>query len=75
MSENNFVLPGDVIITGDYTPEQNVTLDGDKLISTTIGFSEIKDNLATVTTLTGFYSPKTDDLVIGKVISHNALSW
>ena len=75
MSENNFVLPGDVIITGDYTPEQNVTLDGDKLVSTTIGFSEIKDNLATVTTLTGFYSPKTDDLVIGKVISHNALSW
>ena len=75
MSENQFVLPGDVIITGDYTPEQNVTLEGDKLVSTTIGFSEIKDNLATVTTLTGFYSPKTDDLVIGKVISHNALSW
>ena len=75
MSENQFVLPGDVIITGDYTPEQNVTLDGDKLISTTIGFSEIKDNLVTVTTLSGFYSPRTDDLVVGKVISHNALSW
>ena len=75
MSENQFVLPGDVIITGDYTPEQNVTLEGDKLISTTIGFSEIKDNLVTVTTLSGFYSPRTDDLVVGKVISHNALSW
>ena len=75
MSENQFVLPGDVIITGNYTPEQNVILDGDRLVSTTTGFSEIKNNLVTVTTLTGFYSPRTDDLVIGKVISHNALSW
>ena len=25
--------------------------------------------------MTGFYSPSTDDLVVGKVISHNALSW
>ena len=42
MSQNQFVFPGDVIITGDYRPEQNVTLDGDELISTAIGFSEIK---------------------------------
>ena len=75
MSQNQFVFPGDVITTGDYRPEQNVTLDGDKLISTAIGFSEIKEDLVTVIPLTGFYSPRIDDLVIGKIISHNALSW
>ena len=75
MSQNQFVFPGDVIITGDYRPEQNVTLDGDKLISTAIGFSEIKEALVTVIPLTGFYSPRIDDLVIGKIISHNAMSW
>ena len=75
MNQNQSVLPGDVITTGDYRPDQNVTLDGDRLISTAVGFSEIKDNLVTVTPLTGFYSPKIDDLVIGKIISHNALSW
>ena len=75
MSENQFVLPGDVIVTGDYRPEQNVVLEGNKLMSTAIGFSEIKDDLVTVTPLTGLYTPKTDDLVIGKIISHNALSW
>ena len=75
MSQNQSVLPGDVITTGDYRPEQNVTLDGDKLISTAIGFSEIKEDLVTVIPLTGFYSPRIDDLVIGKIISHNALSW
>jgi len=75
MSENQFVLPGDVIVTGDYRPEQNVMLEGNKLVSTAIGFSEIKDDLVTVTPLTGLYTPKTDDLVIGKIVSHNALSW
>ena len=75
MSENQFVLPGDVIATGDYRPEQNVILDGDRLVSTAIGFSEINDDLVTVYPLTGFYNPNIDDLVIGKIISHNALSW
>jgi len=75
MSENQFVLPGDVIVTGDYRPEQNVILEGNRLMSTAIGFSEIKDDLVTVTSLIGLYTPKTDDLVIGKIVSHNALSW
>jgi len=75
MSESQFVLPGDVIVTGDYSPEQNVILDGDRLMSTAVGFSEIEDNLVTVTPLTGLYTPKTDDLVVGKIVSHNALSW
>jgi len=75
MSQNQFVIPGDIIVTGDYRPEQNVILEGNRLISTATGFSEIKDDLVTVTPLTGLYTPKTDDLVIGKIISHNALSW
>ena len=62
-------------LQGDYRPEQNVILEGNKLMSTAIGFSEIKGDLVTVTPLTGLYTPKTDDLVIGKIVSHNALSW
>jgi len=75
MSQDQFVLPGDIIVTGDYRPEQNVILEGDRLMSTAIGFSEIKDDLVTVSPLTGLYTPKVDDLVIGKIVSHNALSW
>jgi exosome complex component RRP4 len=75
MSQNQFVIPGDIIVTGDYRPEQNVILEGNMLISTATGFSEIKDDLVTVTPLTGLYTPKIDDLVVGKIISHNALSW
>ena len=75
MNESRFVLPGDIITTGNYRMEQNVTVDGDKFMSTAIGFSEIKDDLITVNALTGFYTPHIDDLVIGKIVSHNALSW
>ena len=75
MSESQFVLPGDVIIADDCRPGQNVILEGNRVMSTAIGFSEIEDNLVNVTPLTGLYTPKTDDLVIGKIISHNALSW
>ena len=75
MNQNQSVFPGDVIATGDYRPDQNVILDGDRLISTAIGFSEMKDDLVSVIPLTGFYTPSIDDLVIGKVVSHNALSW
>ena len=74
-NKNQFVLPGDIIVTGDYTPEQNVIIDGDRAISTTVGFSEVNDNRVGVISLTGFYIPKIDDLVIGKVISYSALSW
>ena len=75
MSENQFVLPGDVILADDCNLGHNVTLESNKIMSTAIGFSEVKDNLITVSPLTGLYTPKPDDLVIGKIISHNALSW
>ena len=45
------------------------------MISTAIGFSETKDDSVSVIPITGFYTPSADDLVIGKIISHNALSW
>jgi len=73
--KRKYVIPGDVITTGPFRPEQNVVLVGDKIISTTIGISEIYDDSVKVLSLTGKYIPKIDDLVIGKVMSHTSLSW
>ena len=71
---NHFVLPGDVISNGSSSLKQNVILEGDKLVSTTIGFTEINDGAVDVIALTGLYISAVDDLVIGKIVSHNALS-
>jgi len=75
VDKRKYVIPGDVVTTGPFRPEQNVVLVGDKIISTTIGISEIYDDSVKVLSLTGKYIPKIDDLVIGKVISHTSLSW
>jgi len=74
-NKRKYVIPGDVVTTGPFRPEQNVILDGNKIISTTIGISEIYDDSVKVIPLTGKYIPKINDLVIGKVISHTSLSW
>ncbi len=74
-NKRKYVIPGDVVTTGPFRPEQNVELQGNKIISTTIGISEIYDDSVKVIPLTGKYIPKINDLVIGKVISHTSLSW
>lgn len=74
-NKRKYVIPGDVVTTGPFRPEQNVVLDGNKIVSTTIGISEIYDDSVKVISLTGKYIPKINDLVIGKVISHTSLSW
>ena len=74
-NKRKYVIPGDVVTTGPFRPEQNVILDGNKIISTTIGISEIYEDSVRVIPLTGKYIPKINDLVIGKVISHTSLSW
>ena len=74
-NKRKYVIPGDLVTTGPYRPEQNVILEGNKIISTTIGISEIYDDSVRVIPLTGKYIPKINDLVIGKVVSHTSLSW
>jgi len=50
-------------------------MDGDKIIATTVGISDISEDSVRVIPLTGMYIPKGSDLVIGKIVSHSALSW
>src|SRR5205807_7532233 len=74
-TKRRYVIPGDVITTGPYRPEQNVYQEGNRIISTSVGMSEIYENAVRVISLTGIYMPKTNDLIIGKVIGHSSLSW
>ena len=74
-NKRKYVIPGDVVTTGPFRAEQNVILEGEKIISTAVGISEIYEDSVRVISLTGKYIPKIDDLVIGKVNSHTSLSW
>lgn len=69
------VIPGDVITSGSYRPDQNTVLDGRLIVSTAVGVSEIVDDAVRVIPLTGKYMPRIDDMVVGKVTSHTSLAW
>ena len=69
------VIPGELIVSGSYRAEQNTVMEGDKILATVIGLSDVHDGSVRVIPLTGGYYPKDDDLVIGKIVSHSAMSW
>ena len=73
--KKRYVLPGDFITTAPLRLQNNVVLEGKRIISTTIGLSDISDDSARVISLTGGYMPKIDDLVIGTITSVSGNSW
>ena len=73
--KKRYVLPGDFITTAPLRLAGNVVLEGKRIISTTIGLSDISDDSARVISLTGGYMPKIDDLVIGTITSVSGNSW
>ena len=69
------MIPGDVITTAPLRLRGNVTLNGKRILSTTIGLSDISHDSVRVIPLTGVYLPKIDDLVIGTITHISGSSW
>ena len=74
-SKKRQVLPGDFITTAPLRLQNNVVLDGKRIIATTIGLSDGSDDSVRVISLTGVYLPKIDDLVIGTIQYIHGNSW
>ena len=74
-SKKRYVLPGDFITTAPLRLAGIVVLEGKRIISTTVGLSDISDDSARVISLTGVYLPKIDDLVIGTITTVAGSSW
>ena len=74
-SKKRHVLPGDFITTAPLRLQNNVVLEGKRIISTTIGLSDVSDDSVRVISLTGIYIPKIDDLVIGRIKHIFGNSW
>ena len=74
-SKKRHVLPGDFITTAPLRLQNNVVLEGKRIIATTIGLSDVSDDSVRVISLTGVYMPKIDDLVIGIIQYISGNSW
>jgi exosome complex component RRP4 len=69
------VIPGDVIITGDYRPGMFVQQRGADMVALRIGLAEIIRNDVKVIPLSGAYMPRVEDQVVGKVVSVTGYGW
>jgi len=74
-SKKRYVLPGDFITTAPLRLQDNVVLEGKRVISTTIGLSDVSADSVRVISLNGIYIPKIDDLVIGTIQYISGNSW
>ncbi len=75
MVERKQVIPGDVIVRGDYRFGNYVERRGDEYIALRVGVAEVGRDGVKLNPMTGPYIPSPDDEVIGKVIDINGFGW
>jgi exosome complex component RRP4 len=69
------VIPGEVIVSGDYRPGSFVERRGNELIALRIGLAEIIRSDVKVIPLSGAYLPRVEDQVVGKVVNTTGYGW
>jgi len=76
ISDREIVTPGDVLAEGlSYLPSGRAIREGDKIIATSLGLTNIKGHVIKVIPLAGRYIPKRGDVVIGKITGIQRNSW
>lgn len=73
--KRKYVIPGDIVAEGNLRPLVNVFKSGNSIVATRIGITESSKDGAKVIPLSGTYFPRTNDIVIGKILDHSSLSW
>jgi len=73
--KRKYVLPGDLIIEGNYQIISNAYRIGNKIYSMKVGMAEITNGKVRVIPLRGPYTPRVDDLVLGIIVDYAPLAW
>jgi len=73
--KRKYVIPGELIVEGNFRPIANVFRQGTGLYSTRIGLAEIGHQEVRVIPLCGPYIPRVDDFIIGKVVDYSGSAW
>ena len=75
-NEHDFVVPGDEIVKSiDYLPGKNTFREGDSIYAKKLGVVNISGRVVSVIPLSGVYSPKIGDMVIGEVTDIQSNGW
>ena len=75
-NERDFVVPGDEIVKSiDYLPGKSTFREGDSIYAKRLGLVSISGRVVSVIPLSGVYTPKTMDMVIGEVTEIQSNGW
>ena len=76
VKNKDLVVPGEILGEGmEYIPSGNVFREGEKIIANTIGLVNIDNRVVKLIPLTGYYTPKKDDVIIGKISNITFSGW
>jgi exosome complex component RRP4 len=69
------VIPGEVIVTGEYRLGSFVERRGNQYVALRVGLAEISKDSVKVIPLSGPYIPHVDDQVVGKIVDNTGFGW
>src|SRR3989344_417588 len=74
-AERHVVIPGEVIMSGDYLPGEGTEKVGNNIVALRYGLAEEVSKLVKVIPLSGVYHPRRGNVVIGKVNNITFNGW
>ena len=74
--ERQLVIPGEVIVKSDEVlPGENTRKENGEIIALRYGLSEVSENIAKVIPVSGVYSARRGNVVIGEVVGLTSAGW
>jgi exosome complex component RRP4 len=76
MEERKIVVPGETIIQGDdFLPGDGTRREGNNILASRYGLTEVSDRLVRVIPISGTYVPRRGNAIIGVVTNINYRGW
>jgi exosome complex component RRP4 len=76
VKDKEIVVPGDILATGmDFIPDFGAYRNNDAVIASRLGVATVNGRAIRIIPLSGKYNPRTEDIIIGKVIDITFSGW
>ena len=75
-NSREIVVPGETIVSGEqYLPGEGVRREGDEIVASRFGLSDVSDKMVKIIPLSGVYIPRRGNVVIGTVVEMIGKGW
>jgi exosome complex component RRP4 len=76
MEERKIIIPGETIVSGDeFLPGDGARREGQDIVAGKYGLAEVSDKLVRVIPLSGVYTPRRGNVIIGTVVGITFKGW